>query len=363
MGISAALGSSALLPAGLGFRNLLMNGDMTLDQRGHGTALVQSSPYVMDRWQLRITSGGYLTAGKNYNGLTPPSGFRNYLGVKTTSAFFAMSSGSYFFLRQGIEGFNTAQLSWGTTGAKPVTLSFWINASMTGTYGGYLENASYNRSYVFTYTVNTANTWEKKIITIPGDTTGTWAIDHTLGVDVGFSLGVGTTYSGSAGVWTAGDLNNVTGGVSVVETLNATWNITGVQLEQNTQATPFEQRPYGVELALCQRYYEDSVLRVGMVGGALGLGGNTYFSSEFFKVTKRIAPTSLGGSSDTPGVIRVWDNNGTAGAVSLYSGGWTQGVTTVGYESYSANHFSPYTYSNITDAKYGSFRWAMSAEL
>jgi hypothetical protein len=173
-------------------------------------------------------------------------------------------------IRQVIEGFNVADLGWGSADAQTVTLSFWVRSSVTGTFGGAVQNASENRAYAFTYSIAVANTWEKKTITIPGDTTGTWAKDNTQGMIINWSLGVGTTYSSTANSWAAQSSFSATGSTALLNTLNATFYITGVQLEAGTVATPFERRSYGHELSLCQRY----CFRFGAIVGASG--GHVY---------------------------------------------------------------------------------------
>jgi hypothetical protein len=155
-----------------------------------------------------------------------------------------------------VEGFNFADMAWGTASAKTVTLSFWVYSSLTGTFGGVLNNSAGNRSYPFTYTISTANTWEQKTITVAGDTSGTWiGATNGIGLMVRFGLGVGTTYSGTAGSWSGSTFFSATGATSVVGTSGATFYITGVQLEKGSTATSFDYRSYGTELALCQRYF------------------------------------------------------------------------------------------------------------
>ena len=156
---------------------------------------------------------------------------------------------------QFIEGLNVADLAWGTASAATVTLSFWVRSSLTGTFGGAFSNSASNRSYPFTYTINSANTWEQKTITVAGDTSGTWLTTSGIGIKVWFGLGVGSTYSGTAGSWSGNTYLSATGATSVVGTNGATFYITGVQLEAGSAATPFENRSYGTELSLCQRYY------------------------------------------------------------------------------------------------------------
>jgi len=251
---------SSSLPAAsspFGLKNRIINGDMVIDQRNAGASVATSSSflvYSVDRWYGLYSQTSKFTMQQNAGSVTPPPGFTNYLGCTSTSAY-TVGSSEIFYIRQSIEGFNIPDLAWGTANARTITISFWVRSSLTGTFGGALQNSAANRSYPFSYTISSANTWEQKSITITGDTSGTWLTNNGVGVGVQFSLGAGATASGTAGSWQAANLSSATGAVSVVGTNGATFYITGVQLERNTTATPFEWLPYGTELALCQRYY------------------------------------------------------------------------------------------------------------
>jgi hypothetical protein len=240
----------------LGFKNRIINGAMMIDQRNAGASVTSASgnTYITDRFAIKSSQASKFTGQQNAGAVTPPSNFKNYLGITSSSTYSVLSS-DYFILYQGIEGLNSADLGWGTANASPVTLSFWVRSSLTGTFGGALRNDAGNRSYPYTYTISSANTWEYKTISIPGDTTGSWLTNNTTGIEVGFGLGVGSTYSGTAGSWAASNYLSATGATSVVGTNGATFYITGVQLEVGTTATNFDYRPYGTEFALCQRYY------------------------------------------------------------------------------------------------------------
>jgi len=237
-----------------GSRNRVINGDMRIDQRNAGASVTPSSgQYLTDRWQVALTQSSKFTAQQNAGSVTRPSQFTNYLGFTSSSAY-SIVAGDYFVTRQVIEGFNVADLAWGTASAQSVTLSFWVRSSLTGTFGGALQNDASNRSYPFTYSISAANTWEQKTLTIAGDTTGTWLTTNGGGIYVTLGFGVGTTFSGTAGSWSGSNFLSATGATSVVGTSGATFYITGVQLEPGSVATPFERRSYGAELALCQRY-------------------------------------------------------------------------------------------------------------
>jgi len=267
-------------------KNRIINGDMRIDQRNAG-ASGTANAYTVDRWNYTGTQASKGTWQQNAGSVTPPAGYTNYLGF-TSSSSYSVLTGDTFLFNQAIEGYNIADLDWGTANAKTVTLSFWVRSSLTGTFGGALSNDP-ARSYAFSYTISAANTWEQKSITIVGDQSGTWNKTNSLGVVVRFGLGSGATYSGTAGAWTAGNLVQPTGTVSVVGTNGATFYITGVQLEQNTSATPFERRMYGTELALCQRYYQ-LVPQVCSATVALGTGSRT--GPYSFKTTMRATPVA-----------------------------------------------------------------------
>jgi hypothetical protein len=238
-----------------GFENRIINGGMTIDQRNAGAAVTLTTAqfYTLDRWYGTNDTDGVMTAQQVS---TAPTGFTNSVKLTTTTADAALAAGQFVRFVQAIEGYNMADFGWGTASAQTVTLSFWVRSSLTGTFGGAFRNSAGNRSYPFTYSISAADTWEQKSITVAGDTTGTWLTTNGVGVNVQFGLGVGTTYSGTAGAWAASYLLSATGAVSVIGTLNATWYVTGVQLEKGTQATSFDFRSIGQELALCQRYYE-----------------------------------------------------------------------------------------------------------
>jgi hypothetical protein len=260
------------------------------------------------------------TVQQNAGSVTPPSGYTNYLGATSSSAY-SVGAAEIFNVAQRIEGFNTADLAWGTASAATVTLSFWVRSSLTGTFGGALRNSAGNRSYPFSYTVSAANTWEQKSITVAGDTSGTWVTNNGIGVLLNFSLGTGTTYSGTSGAWSGSDFFSATGATSVVGTNGATFYITGVQLEKGSTATSFDYRPYGTELALCQRYFE----RIPAMEGPTVAVGQVSRVIYGFKATKRATPTiTLGASSvgtASPATEAVQLSASTAGAGPYFGDG------------------------------------------
>ena len=294
-------------------RNRIINGDMRIDQRNAGaavTAVNTGYTYSVDRFAVYGSVSSKFTAQQNAGSVTPPAGFTNYLGITSSSAY-SVPSGELYILRHGIEGLNIADLGWGTVNAKPVTLSFWVRSSLTGTFGGSLRNNAADRSYPFNYTISSANTWEQKSVTIAGETTGTWLTNNGLGIFLFFGLGVGSDFSGTAGAWASADYRSATGAVSVVGTSGATFYITGVQLEEGSVATPFERRQYGQELALCQRYapvYTGLGIRIV----AQAYSSNSSVPTFYFPVATRVPPTGI-----------------TVSSVSHFSG-WNAGTSSTG---------------------------------
>jgi len=263
--LPSTTGNISVLPTGysLGagdttrFKNRIINGDMRIDQRNAGASVIPSvnPQYLVDRFAVENSVASKFAYQQNAGSVTPPNGFNNYLGATSQSAY-SIGSGDYFLLQQRIEGFNVADLHWGTANAKTITLSFWVRSSLTGTFGGNLQNSANNRFYPYSYTISAANTWEQKTIIIAGDTTGTWEKTTSTGIMIRWSLGTGSTYLGSAGSWGATAYLGVTGQTNAVGTNGATFYITGVQLEVGSQATSFEYRDYGDQLRMCQRYYQ-----------------------------------------------------------------------------------------------------------
>ena len=301
-----------------GFKNRIINSAMVIDQRNAGASVtnISGGVYTLDRWSASGSQASKFTIQQNAASVTPPAGFRNYLGVTSSSAY-TVAAGEEFDIRQMIEGYNAADLSWGTASAATVTLSFWVQSSLTGTFGGALGNSGLGRSYPFTYAISSANTWEQKSITIAGDTSGTWLTTNGIGIYLFFGLGVGSTLSGTAGAWASAAYVSATGATSIVGTNGATFYITGVQLEKGSTATSFDYRPYGTELALCQRYFQP-------VGN--GASGRTASTTNIelignFVNSFRAAPTltfgGFSGANTTIGQFSVGNVTGTA--LSSYS--------------------------------------------
>lgn len=284
-GSNAQLYGVSMRTGGTAFVNRIINGDMRIDQRNAGASVTPTNGgYTLDRWFFSLSQASKLTSQQS---TTTATGFKNSILVTSSSAY-TVGASEIFLLRQNIEGNNIADLGWGAAGAQSVTLSFWVRSSLTGTFGGSIRNSAANRFYPFSYTISSANTFEYKTVTIAGDTSGTWATDNTSGIELIFSLGTGSTLSGTAGSWGSTAYYSATGAASVVGTNGATFYITGVQLEAGSVASPFERVDYGRQLAMCQRYCQFNTAAMGKAG--TGGGGGAFYIP--LVVSMRAAPTA-----------------------------------------------------------------------
>jgi len=328
-------------------KNRIINGAMVISQR-NGTSTISidnTERFVVDRFLIRSNASGL--SATSQQSTTVPNNFVNSMIVSvTTGGTIAAATRGY--IQQRIEGFNVSDFGWGSSAALTVTLSFWVRSSKTGTFSGALQNdpALGNRSYVFTYSISSANTWEQKTVTIVGDTTGTWYKDNSTGISLMFDLGNGSDLrTATTGSWVAGDYRGANSSVNIFDTSGATFYITGVQLEQNTSATPFERRLYNQELANCQRYCE--------VQGRIGTRSTAAFG--FYETTttvtcvlnytqKRATPTVTvtngGGQANTFASSQSTStiNTVTAGSIQtnlcLIGGAVSSGTFTAGLAGY-----------------------------
>jgi hypothetical protein len=251
-----------------GRRNLIINGAMTIDQRNEGSSVANinaAGSYIVDRWKSMSVntwggSGAIFTMQQNMDSLTPPAGFKHYLGVLCQNGDSSLPSNASHDLSQMIEGHDSIRLAWGTSDAKDVTLSFWVRSNLTGTFGGSITNGTYSEYYVWSYTIDAANTWEYKTVTISGETSGAWQTSNNIGLGVNFNLNAGSAVQSTPGVWTSGPDVGPTGQQQIGLTTNNVFYITGVQLEVGDTATPFEHRSYAEELSLCQRYFQRKLI-------------------------------------------------------------------------------------------------------
>lgn len=281
-------------------KNRIINGAMVIDQRNAGAAVTidgTAGTYTLDRWLGIDVSTGSFTVQQDS---TAPAGFVNSSKLTVASIVTSYGTTNSCQFMQRIEGYNLADLGWGTANAKTVTLSFWVYSSLTGTFGGAIKNSESTRSYPYSYTISSANTWEQKTITIAGDTTGTWVTTNGIGAMVIFCLGGGTDRLGTAGAWNANNNVGAIGQVNVMGTLSANIYITGVQLEVGSSATGFEYVNYQTSLANCQRYY--AKLNNDGTGGEVAIGAGLQPSTTDawivvpYPVTMRTEPTVSGSS-------------------------------------------------------------------
>ena len=314
-----------------GFKNRIINGAMVIDQRNAGASVSVdgTAPYTLDRWQAVDSSDGVFSVQRD---TVVPTGFVNSLKVTTTTEDSSLSASQFANLLYKIEGNNVSDLGWGTANAKTVTLSFWVRSSLTGTFAGSIRNDAGARSYVFNYTISSADTWEYKTITIEGDTSGTWETGISTGLLLTWSFGAGSNFDATAGSWSAGSFFNTSGAVSVIGTLNATWFVTGVQLEVGSTATSFDYRSIGTELALCQRYFERSY-DIGTATATVTTAGANWtyinfasgsvndFSTQLtFQASKRAIPTMTVYSPDTGASGNIGSVGGDKTATASYIG-------------------------------------------
>jgi len=251
-----------------GARNRIINGDMRINQRT--TAATTTGAFGVDRWSLGILSTGAVSlAGST---ATAPVGFTHSLYLDVTTADTSIAATEFVGINQLIEGFNVADLGFGTANAKTITLSFWIRSTTTGTYCVSFCNSGSTRSYVATYTINAANTWEYKTISITGDTSGTWLTDSGAGLTVRFAFAAGSNFQTTAGSWQAGNYTATSAQTNLMALNTNDAYISGVQLEVGSVATPFERRSYTQELALCQRYYCKTYSTTAAPGGVTSAG-------------------------------------------------------------------------------------------
>ena len=340
--------------------NRIINGDMRIDQRNNGVSGTAINAFTVDRWNYNSNLATKFNWGRN----TPAApGFPYYLFFLTNSAY-TLTAADYYIFYQAVEADAVSDFQWGSANAQPVTLSFWAYSSLTGTFGGSIKNYAQTRSYPFTYSIPTANTWTKIVLTIPGDTGGTWVMSGNGGaLYVMFSLGAGSTFSGPAGAWASASYNSANGCVSVVGTLNAELLMTGVKLEIGSVATPFNRQSVAKSLADCQRYFEMSydqgtALGTATVNGLSSWGVQPMPSSTYtpvvnirFATTKRADPTMVGYSTVTGAVGKVRDySNSTDVSVSF------SGMGQTGCQWSAAN-------SAATTVPTFQLQWTASAEL
>ena len=360
----ASIGSTFI---GMG-RNRFINGDMNIDQKYAGAAATANNStlgYVPDMFLLLSNFGGALEGVMTVQrqSATPPTGFLNYARITVTTADASISAANAYEYLSAIEGNNVRDLLFGSANAKPVSLSFWVRSSLTGTFGGGIVNEAQDRSYVFQYTINAANTWERKTVSLAGDTTGTWVTGTGRGVQLFWDMGSGSNFEGTASAWNgaASAKWRAAGNTRLISTNGATWDMTGVQFEVGSISTAFEYRFFAFELQLCQRYYEKSYPLTAAEGEA-GVtssqawcpavqNGGAYQGVVSYKVPKRVAPT-----------VTLYNNqSGVAGSWRALSTAGTDGDITVTAANTGINEFSVLNGTNSSPNLHG--HWVSNAGL
>jgi len=322
--ISTSTGRTIGASSSATMKNRILNGDMRIDQRNNGASITPTtSQYSVDRWLANLTVASLYSAQQT---TSAPAGFTNSLLATSLSAHTA-TSGDYESFQQRIEAYNMQDAGWGTANAKTFTLSFWVQSSLTGTFGGsvYFPGSVVVRSYPFSYSIPTANTWTYVSIVIPGDTfSNTAPTTNNLYAIIQWALCAGSNYETSVSGWQSGNYLAPTGTVNILGTSGATFYLTGVQLEVGTVASSFDYRDYGRELIMCQRYYEYGNFRID----GYGASGTRLSTTYGYKANKRINPTvtftgtgfingsgvGIDGASDVYGFIGYFSVTSTGGA-------------------------------------------------
>jgi hypothetical protein len=298
-----------------GSRNKIINGAMEINQRGTA-ATATNATYISDRWRMAEAGGGNLTCQVVADA---PAGFRNSIKAIASTADDCSQANDEYAVNQHIEGNNIVGLYFGNSGAKTVTLSFWVKSSLTGNFSCSIHNSPLNRSLAKQYNIAQANTWEKKSVVLTGDEAGSWTIDTGIGIRLTFNLGAGSAQTGTLDAWQGSRVARGSSTVQFMATVNATWFVTGVQLEVGSTATDFEYRSFTDELALCQRYYYRNVAQVTYATFAIGVVDSAASCCGVYAkhpVKMRAIPTiTISGG-------RLWDV-GAAPAITGLAGTWS----------------------------------------
>jgi len=318
----------SLVADNVNFRNILINGDMSIAQRGTSTSGLgadSSQTYVLDRFKFQV-NGAVSTARYTVSQDTDvPSGqgFVKSSKIDITTADASLNSAYYSFYRQEIEGQNLQYLKKGTANAESITMSFWVKSNKTGTYICEIDDNDNSRNINKSYTINSANTWEKKTITFAGDTTGTLDNDNGSSFRIFWWLAAGTDFTSGtlATSWeSTTNANRAVGQVNLADSTSNEWYITGVQLEAGTTASDFEFLPYDVNLGRCQRYY----FQINSENSFGAIGSGVYNSTTACRVTltypkiMRATPTISGTNIGNTIVSQGGDKTPT-GALTVYN--------------------------------------------
>ena len=328
-------GQSSDFSREVGRRNLIINGNFSIFQRGAGATTVNGNDvFAADRFKGWANGGGTYTVEQSTD--VPNNEFEYSAKLTNTGVDSSVAAGDNYRWATDIEGYNVSQLGYGHSDAKAVTLSFWVKSSLVGTYCGALYSATASRHYIYEYTISSANTWEKKTITVSsGDTTGSWNRTNGNGLRVYWGFGSGSNYQGTTGAWTAGEKWETTNQAAWIGSASATFYITGCQIEVGDIATEFEHRSYAEELSLCSRYYHTSFSGETTIGGSLpaNYAGQVFsWCDQYGSSPGRVAfnyqwPVQM---RDLP-TVTMYGNQWTSARLSKYNGGTAE--YTINYAS------------------------------
>jgi len=309
--LAALIGSQSALSN----RRININGNFFIWQRGTSAITVSGDDdFTCDRFKGWANGGGTFTVEQSTD--VPNNEFEFSAKLTNTATDGSVAAGDDYRWATDIEGYDVARLAYGTSDAKTATLSFWVKSSLTGTYCGAFYSTTASRHYIYEYTISSANTWEKKTITVEGDTTGSWNRTNGNGLRIYWGFGSGSDVQGTADVWAAGEKWETTNQAAWIGSASATFFIAGVQLEVGETATPFEHRSYGDELTRCQRYFEKKGQPSTSTTWAFNemsvvIAHTTeYVQGDKFNVEKRGDPT-----------ITIYSRNGTSGKISAFATG------------------------------------------
>lgn len=329
-GITFSDGSKQAVSVG---RNKIINGAMNIAQRGTSFAAAVSPTFFVDRFAMDQSSAAVVTASQQIDAPANKE-FVYSARIAVTTADASIAAGDYFQIYQAIEGYSARDLV-----GKTLTLSFWVRSSKTGTHCVAFVNSAVDKTYVAEYIISAANTWEYKTITLSGGllNSASWNWTNGTGVRIRWALASGSTYHTTAGAWQTGNFLATSNQVNCLDTVGNIFAITGVQLEVGAVATPFEHRPYGAELALCQRYYTTSEIALGNA-----VGTQTADVVFNFKQEMRTVPTvtqvysgvnlRVNGSTSNIGITATAISSNTRSSnvqIVRTSGTWTVGNAVV----------------------------------
>ena len=351
----------------LSYRNLVTNGKFDIFQRNLSGSVVTcnsgSNTYCMDRWYARGESSLGVFTLKQEDITSNAAGVAHAAKVTVTTNAATPGSGDVYKIAHRIEGRDVAHLELGRATAKSFTLSFSVKSSVTGTHSGSFMNSAQNQSFPFTYTINSADTWEDKVVNVPARTSGSWVVNNGIGLELNFDMGSGSGKRGTAGQWAGARAEGATGAVQVISTSSATWFVTKVQIEEGDVATPFEHRYFGEEMARCQRYYYMHVKGTdNSVATATVYQNNNLFPIVQFPCRMRAEPSL--DVADGTSYFRAYANGGSDG-FDTFSSIWNPSNTTAGLNAYSNDGVSGLSagHSSMIITEHASAHVAFSADL